>query len=164
MIKPKFLKGSCARVPCAFVQDWLKHVRDQSGACRTKPIGDLLPSETDTCVAICLSPSARYFSKRILFCIQGSQRKYSPDDLKLSCAICDEPVGLDLDGNEFVPCECAFPVCRPCYEYIRKNEGNRCPRCKEQYKRKKGECPSASSTMKSTRYDADTGWTSGEHM
>eukprot|EP00850_Spirogloea_muscicola_P019828 SM000200S05818 [mRNA] locus=s200:10584:20474:- [translate_table: standard] len=36
-----------------------------------------------------------------------------------SCSVCGHPVGLNNDGKEFVPCECAFRICRPCYEYIR---------------------------------------------
>uniref|UniRef100_A0ACD5T6F1 Uncharacterized protein n=1 Tax=Avena sativa TaxID=4498 RepID=A0ACD5T6F1_AVESA len=51
------------------------------------------------------------------------------------CQICGDTMGDDV----FVACnECAFPVCRPCYEYERK-EGNRCcPHCKTRYKRLKG--------------------------
>lgn len=56
----------------------------------------------------------------------------------LVCEICDTQVGLDLDGNEFVPCECAFPICRKCYEYIREHDGGNCPQCREKYKRMAG--------------------------
>jgi hypothetical protein len=45
-----------------------------------------------------------------------------------------------VDGEPFVACnECAFPVCRPCYEYERKEGNQACPQCKTRYKRLKGE-------------------------
>ncbi|KAL0915315.1 hypothetical protein M5K25_015724 [Dendrobium thyrsiflorum] len=52
------------------------------------------------------------------------------------CQICGDTIGLTEKGDVFVACnECAFPVCRPCYEYERK-EGNKCcPQCKTRYKR-----------------------------
>nr|QBC40964.1 cellulose synthase 3 [Cunninghamia lanceolata]QBC40965.1 cellulose synthase 3 [Cunninghamia lanceolata] len=55
------------------------------------------------------------------------------------CQICSDDVGLTEDRELFVACnECAFPVCRPCYEYER-SEGNQvCPQCKTRYKRHKG--------------------------
>ncbi|MCL7046385.1 hypothetical protein MKW94_000972 [Papaver nudicaule] len=55
------------------------------------------------------------------------------------CQICGDTVGVTEKGDVFVACnECAFPVCRPCYEYERR-EGNRsCPQCKTRYKRLKG--------------------------
>ncbi|RZC75996.1 hypothetical protein C5167_001100 [Papaver somniferum] len=55
------------------------------------------------------------------------------------CQICGDTVGVNDKGDVFVACnECAFPVCRPCYEYERR-EGNRsCPQCKTRYKRLKG--------------------------
>ncbi|CAM6029283.1 unnamed protein product [Sphagnum balticum] len=55
------------------------------------------------------------------------------------CQICGECVGATLEGELFVACnECAFPVCRPCYEYER-NEGNQsCPQCRTRYRRLKG--------------------------
>ncbi|KAM0920720.1 hypothetical protein ACQ4PT_007294 [Festuca glaucescens] len=55
------------------------------------------------------------------------------------CQICGDAVGVTATGDVFVACnECAFPVCRPCYEYERK-EGNKCcPQCKTRYKRLKG--------------------------
>ncbi|KAG2534402.1 hypothetical protein PVAP13_9NG063509 [Panicum virgatum] len=36
---------------------------------------------------------------------------------------------------------CGFPVCRPCYEYERKNGTQACPQCKTKYKRHKGSPP-----------------------
>eukprot|EP00897_Mesotaenium_endlicherianum_P000029 jgi/Mesen1/10026/ME000073S09304 len=57
---------------------------------------------------------------------------------KLPCAICSKEIGLNAEGREFVPCECAFRMCRPCYEYIRLHEGNRCPSCLSKYRRMKG--------------------------
>ncbi|KAF3785666.1 putative cellulose synthase A catalytic subunit 8 UDP-forming [Nymphaea thermarum] len=55
------------------------------------------------------------------------------------CQICGDDVGLTLDGEPFVACSiCAFPVCRPCYEYERKDGNQSCPQCKTRYKRHKG--------------------------
>ncbi|XP_050212468.1 cellulose synthase A catalytic subunit 5 [UDP-forming]-like [Mercurialis annua] len=55
------------------------------------------------------------------------------------CQICGDEIEIRVDGEPFVACnECAFPVCRHCYEYERR-EGNRaCPQCKTIYKRIKG--------------------------
>ncbi|KAL0429262.1 UNVERIFIED_CONTAM: Cellulose synthase A catalytic subunit [UDP-forming] [Sesamum radiatum] len=55
------------------------------------------------------------------------------------CQICGDDVGLTVDGEPFVACDvCAFPVCRPCYEYERKDGNQSCPQCKTRYKRHKG--------------------------
>jgi cellulose synthase A len=55
------------------------------------------------------------------------------------CQICGDTVGLAASGDVFVACnECAFPVCRPCYEYERKDGNQACPQCKTRYKRHKG--------------------------
>eukprot|EP00252_Welwitschia_mirabilis_P014831 TRINITY_DN3286_c0_g4_i1.p1 TRINITY_DN3286_c0_g4~~TRINITY_DN3286_c0_g4_i1.p1 ORF type:complete len:1099 (+),score=188.36 TRINITY_DN3286_c0_g4_i1:233-3529(+) len=55
------------------------------------------------------------------------------------CHICNDPVGLTVDGELFVACnECAFPVCRTCYEYEREEGNQVCPQCKTRYKRHKG--------------------------
>ena len=55
------------------------------------------------------------------------------------CEICGDEVGLTVDGDLFVACnECGFPVCRPCYEYERKDGTQACPQCKTKYKRHKG--------------------------
>ncbi|OAY82951.1 putative cellulose synthase A catalytic subunit 1 (UDP-forming) [Ananas comosus] len=55
------------------------------------------------------------------------------------CQICGDTVGLSATGDVFVACnECAFPVCRPCYEYERKDGNQCCPQCKTRYKRQKG--------------------------
>ncbi|AQL04280.1 CESA4 (CELLULOSE SYNTHASE A4) [Zea mays] len=53
------------------------------------------------------------------------------------CQICGDSIGVSATGDVFVACnECAFLVCRPCYEYER--EGNQCcPQCKTRYKRQK---------------------------
>ncbi|KAG2665580.1 hypothetical protein I3760_15G013600 [Carya illinoinensis] len=55
------------------------------------------------------------------------------------CQICGDEIEITVDGEPFVACnECAFPVCRTCYEYER-GEGNQvCPHCKMRYKRIKG--------------------------
>ncbi|KAF5726235.1 cellulose synthase A catalytic subunit 1 [Tripterygium wilfordii] len=55
------------------------------------------------------------------------------------CQICGDNVGLTAADDIFVACnECAFPVCRPCYEYERKDGTQCCPQCKTRYKRQKG--------------------------
>jgi cellulose synthase A len=56
-----------------------------------------------------------------------------------NCQICGENVGLTATGDLFVACnECGYPVCRPCYEYERKDGNQSCPQCKTRYKRHKG--------------------------
>ncbi|VAI42760.1 unnamed protein product [Triticum turgidum subsp. durum] len=56
-----------------------------------------------------------------------------------ACQICGDTVGVSATGDVFVACnECAFPVCRPCYEYERKDGVKCCPQCKTRYKRLKG--------------------------
>jgi len=58
------------------------------------------------------------------------------------CQICGDTVGVSATGDVFVACnECAFPVCRPCYEYERKEGNQCCPQCKTRYKRQKGWFP-----------------------
>ncbi|WVZ72493.1 hypothetical protein U9M48_020943 [Paspalum notatum var. saurae] len=55
------------------------------------------------------------------------------------CQICGDTVEISATGDAFVACnECAFPVCRPCYEYERKEGNQCCPQCKTRYKRHKG--------------------------
>nr|GEX53069.1 cellulose synthase A catalytic subunit 3 [UDP-forming] [Tanacetum cinerariifolium] len=55
------------------------------------------------------------------------------------CQICGDPVGTTANGDPFAACDvCAFPVCRPCYEYERKDGNKSCPQCKTRYKRIKG--------------------------
>lgn len=55
------------------------------------------------------------------------------------CQICSDDIGKTIDGEPFVACHvCAFPVCRPCYEYERKDGNHSCPQCKTKYKRHKG--------------------------
>ncbi|CAN1316825.1 Cellulose synthase A catalytic subunit 3 [UDP-forming] [Linum perenne] len=55
------------------------------------------------------------------------------------CQICGDTIGCTVKGDLFVACEvCAFPVCRPCYEYERKHGNQSCPQCKTRYKRHKG--------------------------
>ncbi|RWR94308.1 cellulose synthase A catalytic subunit 1 UDP-forming [Cinnamomum micranthum f. kanehirae] len=55
------------------------------------------------------------------------------------CQICGDTVGLTATSDVFVACnECAFPVCRPCYEYERKDGNQSCPQCKTRYKRHRG--------------------------
>ncbi|KAF7838126.1 cellulose synthase A catalytic subunit 7 [UDP-forming]-like isoform X2 [Senna tora] len=55
------------------------------------------------------------------------------------CEICGDCVGFTVDGDLFVACEeCGFPVCRPCYEYERREGTQVCPQCQTRYKRIKG--------------------------
>ncbi|OEL28933.1 hypothetical protein BAE44_0010049 [Dichanthelium oligosanthes] len=55
------------------------------------------------------------------------------------CQICGDDVGLNPDGEPFVACnECAFPICRDCYEYERREGTQNCPQCKTRFKRLKG--------------------------
>ncbi|XXG73540.1 hypothetical protein AAC387_Pa07g2443 [Persea americana] len=55
------------------------------------------------------------------------------------CRICGDEVEITVDGEPFIACnECAFPVCRPCYEYERREGDQACPHCKTRYKRHKG--------------------------
>ncbi|PIN08235.1 Cellulose synthase (UDP-forming) [Handroanthus impetiginosus] len=55
------------------------------------------------------------------------------------CEICGDEIGHTVDGELFVACnECGFPVCRPCYEYERREGSQLCPQCKTRYKRLKG--------------------------
>jgi cellulose synthase A len=58
-----------------------------------------------------------------------------------ACQICGDGVGTTADGDLFTACDvCGFPVCRPCYEYERKDGSQACPQCKTKYKRHKGKC------------------------
>ncbi|CAI9771412.1 unnamed protein product [Fraxinus pennsylvanica] len=55
------------------------------------------------------------------------------------CQICGDDIEIMVDGESFVACnECAFPVCRACYEYERREGNQACPQCKTRYKRIKG--------------------------
>lgn len=56
-----------------------------------------------------------------------------------ACQICGDNVGKTVEGEVFVACNvCKFPVCRPCYEYERKDGNQSCPQCKSRYQRQKG--------------------------
>ena len=68
--------------------------------------------------------------------LQAKQLKNANEQI---CQICGDTVGFSATGDVFVACnECAFPVCRPCYEYERKEGNQCCPQCKTRYKRHKG--------------------------
>ncbi|PIA41165.1 hypothetical protein AQUCO_02300159v1 [Aquilegia coerulea] len=55
------------------------------------------------------------------------------------CKICGDEIEVHADGEPFVACnDCGFPVCRPCYEYERREGDQCCPQCKIRYKRIKG--------------------------
>lgn len=53
-----------------------------------------------------------------------------------SCAIpgCDAKVMSDGRGQDLLPCECDFKICRDCFVDAVKTNGGICPGCKEQYK------------------------------
>ncbi|XP_058072785.1 cellulose synthase A catalytic subunit 3 [UDP-forming]-like isoform X2 [Magnolia sinica] len=58
------------------------------------------------------------------------------------CQICGDDVGTTVNGDLFIACDvCSFPVCRPCYDYERKDGNQSCPQCKTRYKRHKGSPP-----------------------
>ena len=70
-------------------------------------------------------------------CVQPRQLKQQN---RRACQICGDDVGLTPDGEPFVACnECAFPVCRDCYEYERREGTQNCPQCKTRFKRLKGQ-------------------------
>ncbi|KAF7127297.1 hypothetical protein RHSIM_Rhsim11G0082600 [Rhododendron simsii] len=55
------------------------------------------------------------------------------------CRICGDEIEVTVDGEPFAACnDCAFPVCRTCYEYERREGCQACPQCKTRYKRIKG--------------------------
>ncbi|KAJ1282364.1 hypothetical protein BS78_03G046300 [Paspalum vaginatum] len=69
----------------------------------------------------------------------GAAAKQLKNATEQICQICGDTVGISETGDAFVACnECAFPVCRPCYEYERKEGNQCCPQCKTRYKRHKG--------------------------
>ncbi|KAJ6811641.1 putative cellulose synthase A catalytic subunit 5 [UDP-forming] [Iris pallida] len=74
--------------------------------------------------------------------VGGESNRRGLQQQQLSCQICGDDVGLSADGREvFVACnECAFPVCRTCYDYERREGSQVCPQCKTRFKRLKG-CP-----------------------
>ncbi|CAL0319665.1 unnamed protein product [Lupinus luteus] len=46
------------------------------------------------------------------------------------CLICGDEIEIAEDGDPFVACnECAYPVCRTCYEYERRDGNQVCPQC-----------------------------------
>jgi hypothetical protein len=53
-----------------------------------------------------------------------------------SCAVpgCDAKVMSDQRGEDILPCECDFKICRDCYTDAVKTGGGVCPGCKEPYK------------------------------
>lgn len=64
------------------------------------------------------------------------------------CQICGDEIEITVDGEPFVACnECAFPVCRSCYEYERREGNQSCPQCKTRYKRIKGDTFPTSMSM-----------------
>ncbi|XP_047962858.1 cellulose synthase-like protein D2 [Salvia hispanica] len=53
-----------------------------------------------------------------------------------SCAIngCDGKAMCDEKGDDILPCECDFKICRDCYIDVLKTGEGTCPGCKDQYK------------------------------
>lgn len=53
-----------------------------------------------------------------------------------SCAVsgCDGKVMSDERGDDILPCECDFKICRDCYVDVVKTGDGICPGCKDQYK------------------------------
>ncbi|KAJ4823596.1 Cellulose synthase A catalytic subunit 3 [UDP-forming] [Turnera subulata] len=79
------------------------------------------------------------------------------------CQICSDEIGKTVDGEPFVACHvCAFPVCRPCYEYERKDGNQSCPQCKTKYKRHKGSPPVVGEEMEDVSFK-DAGEKSSHH-
>ncbi|WOK94627.1 cellulose synthase A catalytic subunit 5 [Canna indica] len=66
--------------------------------------------------------------------------KSAQDSTRQICQICGDDIEILVEENEsFIACnECAFPVCRTCYEYERREGTQACPQCKTRYKRHKG--------------------------
>lgn len=86
-------------------------------------------------------PSLSLWSTRTIYSsdiriVQGTSMKNVGGQV---CQICGDNVGTTAKGDPFGACDvCAFPVCRPCYEYERKDGNQSCPQCKTRYKRHKG--------------------------
>ncbi|XP_020520425.1 probable cellulose synthase A catalytic subunit 2 [UDP-forming] [Amborella trichopoda] len=58
------------------------------------------------------------------------------------CRVCESFVGYQKNGGPFVACDsCEFPICRVCFEFVRKDGNRSCPKCKSCY-RKHSESPS----------------------
>lgn len=80
------------------------------------------------------------FTLILIVILFGSMQIKSVKELSSqTCQICGDEIEITVDGELFVACnECAFPVCRPCYEYERREGNQACPQCKTRYKRIKG--------------------------
>ncbi|BAF03684.1 Os01g0105400, partial [Oryza sativa Japonica Group] len=62
---------------------------------------------------------------------------------------------------------CGFPVCRPCYEYERKDGAQACPQCKTKYKRHKEEADELKRQGEAMRLgpgDGEHKWTCCVHL
>ncbi|XP_028807306.1 probable cellulose synthase A catalytic subunit 6 [UDP-forming] isoform X2 [Neltuma alba] len=69
----------------------------------------------------------------------SARREEKEEERGKGCKICGDEIGINEEGEVFVACnECAFPVCRNCYEYERREGSHVCPQCKTRYKRLKG--------------------------
>ncbi|CAA6667327.1 unnamed protein product [Spirodela intermedia] len=79
------------------------------------------------------------FTSPSIHLISSSHSEMSGQKPGQVCQICGDDVGTTVEGDVFVACDvCGFPVCRPCYEYERKDGNQSCPQCKTKYKRHKG--------------------------
>ncbi|KAK7271557.1 hypothetical protein RJT34_27556 [Clitoria ternatea] len=78
---------------------------------------------------IIIRQDADFARRELLEEIDGNRR----------CQVCGDEIGVNGDGDLFVACnECAFPVCKNCYEYERREGNQVCPQCKTRFKRLKG--------------------------
>ena len=116
-----------SQVPLSFlflcISDHVRSPRPQSVAALC---ADLLDVRSSNCCEL-----------NIAFDVQPKPLNHTNGHI---CQICGDDVGVTTEGELFVACnECAFPVCRPCFEYERKDGNQSCPQCKTRYKRLKGE-------------------------
>lgn len=82
------------------------------------------------------------------------------------CGICGDEVGVTEEGEVFVACnDCAFPICRACYEYERSDGAQVCPQCKTRFKRLKGcaRVPGDDDEDGVDDLDHEFGFTSSDH-
>ncbi|KAB2597232.1 cellulose synthase A catalytic subunit 2-like [Pyrus ussuriensis x Pyrus communis] len=87
-----------------------------------------------------LVPGSHNRNEFVLINADESSRIKSVQELSVQiCQICGDEIEITVDGDPFVACnEGAFPVCKPCYEYERREGNQACPQCKTRYKRIKG--------------------------
>ncbi|KAF6163694.1 hypothetical protein GIB67_036154 [Kingdonia uniflora] len=85
------------------------------------------------------TPFIKILLSFFLFCSCSSLVKSLKETSGQICKICGDEIEITREGEAFVACnECAFPVCRHCYEYERREGSQACPQCNTRYKRIKG--------------------------